>query len=186
MVKLKQKLMTSILDYYISVGVDILDQTQRNKLNTDSNVVLNKHLMTLLSLNRHTDKYGVTLTFNKKWYNEDPKELAQMVQLKLNNASCFKKVKFIFCPEFTTHGNLHYHGVIWDCYQMPFQKCVRWWRRTFGYVRPEIEIKYYYCDTAITCSIKKQMITPKKTSKCWLHYIIKDRGKVGLPIIYSY
>ncbi len=177
-----------IQDYYRKEGVEvcILDQTQRPKLKKEYNVVLNKHLETLLSLNRFTDKYGITLTFNKKWYNEDPIDLARIVQIKIDNSRCFKKVKYILCPEFTSHGNLHYHGIIWDCYQMPFQQCVRMWRRQFGYVKPELEIKYYYCGTTITCSIKKQMITPKKRSMCWLHYIIKDRGKVGLPIIYSY
>lgn len=126
-----------------------------------------------------TQKYGITLTFKSKFTMDDPKKLHRMIANKLLKSRVWQGHKYILFPEFTSSGSLHYHGIIWDTYEVDLVRMAQWWRRTFGYVKLEKDIKYYYCGTPATqeCSQKNKK---NKKIKCWLHYITKDVGKVGL------
>lgn len=157
-------------------GFDILDQTQRKK-GDNPEVVCDDCLLkerqaalrlTLLQLSETNSQfYGFTFTFKKKFHVEDPKTLHKILQQILLSSTTFGSrapAKYYMFPEFSPTGNLHYHGVIYDCYQVQFIKMCKWWRRKYGFVKVEIEIKH-----------------PKK----WVNYITKDYCKTGLWTIYK-
>lgn len=108
---------------------------------------------------------GFTLTFSKKFKNEDPRWLMRYVQEKINNSRVWKGKEYILLPEFTKNGDLHFHGVLWNCYQVELLQLTRWWSRSFGFTKPEIEIANY---------------------DNWIRYIFKDYGKTGLWTIYNF
>ncbi len=174
-----------LIDYYYKkVGFDILDQTQREKAEKSNSTQL--HPVDVFStiwekihkVNKVTQKYGVTLTFKRKFHDIDPLELHRMVIKKMGNSRMCKKINYILIPEFTSKGQLHYHGIVWDSYQLPFIKFSKWWKRTYGFSKEELDIRYYFCG-----SIDYKKCLQKEVSKakhCWSHYITKSVGKTGL------
>lgn len=106
---------------------------------------------------------GVTLTFSRKFKLDDHTWLHRFVQKELLSSKLWKGIKYILIPEFTPNGDLHYHGIIWDEYQCVVMRLLQWWRRKFGYVKPELKLKH---------------------PMLWLNYIIKDYGKTGLWTLY--
>lgn len=172
----------NILDYYKPkvLGV-ILDQPKTEKIKCPIGSNIKNILMSkLFSLDPITDKFGVTLTFNqKKFNNDDPKYIHRLIVKKITKSRIWKDVKYILFPEFDKNGNLHYHGVIWGVYQIKCIRCVKWWRRNFGFAKPELEIKYYVCKCKEVC--ERRSIN----SWCWVHYISKDFGKTGLWSLYN-
>lgn len=175
----------NILDYYKKVGLS-LDQTQPPKLNKsqDSNIIFSNIIKTLLSLNTISQKYGITLTFKKKYHNVDPLKLHRDAITLLSEYN--KKFKYILFPEFTQKGVLHYHGIIWDCYQLPFTRMTKKWSREMGFTKNEYEIKHYMCLTKNKCTLKETLNSLKDSTMCWYHYIQKDYGKNGLWALTNY
>lgn len=169
----------NILDFYNKIGFDILDQTQPENIaraNGDKMkaIVFQSIWKKLVEQNKITQKYGVTLTFSPKWHNEDPLELHRIVIDKMNRSTVCKDIEYIIFPEFSKKGQLHYHGIVFNCYQLPFIRFSKWWKRTFGFAKVELEIRYYLCQDKIGVCIQK------RASRCWCHYITKDNGKTGL------
>ncbi len=153
---------TVILKKKPKLGLSILDQTQRNfKSNTDVKEYIFKLLRTV---EVYTQKYGATLTMKRKFHDEDPIILHRIVMDKIIRSRVWKGKKYILFPEFTKNGILHYHCVIWDMYQTDYINMVQWWRRSFGFVKMELEIRHY---------------------KKWIDYITKDYNKTGLWTIYN-
>ncbi len=150
------------------VGLTILDQTQQKLCNNQKiqeiNITRKVLLKKLKEIENFTDVCGLTLTLKKKYHNDDDKWIHRHIQAKINNSRVWKDIKYILIPEYTKNGVLHYHGVIWDSYQIKVIKCVKWWRRTFGFVKPELKINKY---------------------SNWMKYIIKDYGKTGLWTLYN-
>ncbi len=148
------------------VGFVILDQTQRDFLDVDEiNVTRSVLLKKLHEIANYTDVCGVTLTLKQKFHNENPIDIHRYIQMTLNKSYIWQNMKYILIPEFSSKGgHLHYHGVIWDSYQSEVMRGVNWWRRTYGFVKPEIELHHY---------------------DLWIKYIIKDYGKTGLWTLYK-
>ncbi len=146
-------------------GFDLLDQTPTGNMPKCMavNLVREQLIKKLLLLNCVTQKYGVTFTFKPRFREEDDMELHRIVYDKLIRSNIFKVVNWVLIPEFTKGGALHYHGVISDCYQTDFMRCVKWWRRNYGFVKPELEIRHY---------------------TKWVKYICKDVEKTGLYILF--
>lgn len=152
----------SLIDFGLErVGVDILDQTPHDKLKS----------AIIKEINKFSQKSGFTLTINAskvcKFVKDvtDPKELHRYIHNKIVKSRVWKKIKFVMFPEFSTiNGNLHYHGIIYDEYQTVVMKCIKWWRRNFGFAKPELEIRHY---------------------DNWMNYITKDINKTGLWTIYN-
>ncbi len=170
--------MKTILDFYSpKVGGVLLDQPQptNGKKRQAVHVVFSKYHNILCELEGETQKYGFTGTFNmKKFKNDDPTYMHRLVIAKLLKSTSWKGVKYIIFPEFDDNGNLHYHGLIWDVYEVKFVKCLKMWRQTFGFAKPELNIKHYICN--------KELFKCKRQPKswCWKHYITKSVGKTGL------
>lgn len=174
----------NILDFF-QVG-EVLDQTQPQKMRkpTGSNLVYLNIQNQLVLLSKVSQKYGVTLTFKKKFHYDDPLFMHRMVDTFFRDFR--KKFNFVLFPEFNSSAQLHYHGVIWGCYQLPFMVMVKRWRRKYGFVKVELSLRHYFCTTIDNCSVKKYMLRPKKDSRCWLHYISKDYSKNGLWSVVNY
>ncbi len=160
------------------LGFDILDQTLEKK----PNIVYDNIWSKICLINKHSQKYGITLTFSSKWHIEDSLTLHRIVISKITKSTVCKNINYIFFPEFTKGGILHYHGIIWDCYQLPFIRFSRWWSRTFGFTKPELELRYYLCNISAKCT-QSQI---SKAKHCWSHYITKDYGKNGLWTLTHY
>ncbi len=160
---------------------DLLDHPKANEVK--SNGINNIRLVLLKkleSLENITDKYGFTLTFNmRKFRNDDSKYMHRLASQRIEKSPVWRDVKYIMIPEFDKNGNLHYHGVIWDVYQIKCVRCIKWWRRNFGFAKPELELKYFNCGSGQIC--KRREIK----SWCWKHYITKDFGKTGLWSLYN-
>ncbi len=148
----------------------ILDRTTQNlgdvdifidqQLNAKELTALQEAIKTkLVKLKHYTQCYGMTLTFKPLWHVEDPIDLHRIVQAKLRKSYIWQTKKYILFPEYTQQGNLHYHGIIYDQYQTEFIRCLKWWVRTFGYVKPELVIR---------------------DKDKWNNYITKDYGVTGL------
>ena len=143
---------------------EILDQTPTDKnkkgRSDDYNPtreIINKKLSTIID--NFTDVCGFTLTLNKKYHNDDDKYVHRHIQDALIKSRVWKDKKYFLFPEYTKKGILHYHGVMWDEYQIEVMRCVKWWRRKYGFVKPELELKHPYK---------------------WIAYITKNYGKTGL------
>ncbi len=163
------------------VGV-VLDQTQPTKCERSdgSKVVWNNILKQLIKVNNSSQKYGLTLTFRSSFNLDDPLILHRVTEEFMNKYNA--KFQYIGFAEFTKRGNIHYHLVIWDCYLLPLISFCKAWQRKFGIYRLEDPIKYYYCLNIKQCNIKRIMLRPKKESKCWLHYIIKNHPSGLWPL----
>ncbi len=147
------------------LGFDILDQTPTNtkeKVYKPTKEAIHKMLK---YVQKCSDLKGATLTFKRKWHDEDQTVLHRIVHEKIVKSKLWKGKKFILFPEFTKKGVVHYHCLFWDIYQAPFVKLIQWWRRTFGFAKMELEIRH---------------------PKCYIDYITKDYEKVGLYSIYEF
>jgi len=163
--------------YYYKLG-EVLDQTQAkiSPRRYTEHVVFTNIWREIVDIDKFSQKYGLTLTFKSQFAMDDPKELHRFVHDKISKSCVFKNTKYIFFPEFTQNGNLHYHGVIWDCYEVDFIRISKWWKRSFGYTREEKEFNMYICcNKAMYCERRKMF-----NKWCWSHYMSKDHGKVGL------
>lgn len=160
--------MKNILDYY-NKGVSLLDKTPvakpRLKTTVDENITLLVIKEKIKLIESFTDVIGVTLTLKKKFHDSDDSWLHREIQCKLIKSNTFKKLKYILVPEYTKNGNLHYHGIIWDSYQLQYMKAIKWWRRNYGFVKPELKINNY---------------------ANWTNYMFKDYYKTGLYILYKF
>ncbi len=107
---------------------------------------------------------GFTLTLKKKYHNDDDKYIHRLIATKLIKSKIWNNKSYVLFPEYSAKGNLHYHGVMWNEYQFEVMRCVKWWRRHFGFVKPEMELHSKYN---------------------WLKYIIKDYGKTGLWTLHN-
>lgn len=146
-----------------NVGFDILDQTQRKKGYYNPSIeFINNKLNKIID--NSSDVCGVTLTFRKSYHNDDDKYIHKLVISTLKKSRIWKNKNYILFPEYTKNGVLHYHGIIWDHYQSEVMSCVKWWRRKYGFVKPELELKNRYR---------------------WIEYITKNYGKTGLWTIMS-
>lgn len=105
-----------------------------------------------------TQKVGFTLTFSKMWQDEDPDTLYKYIQDYIEKY--FDKIQYVLVPEFTSSGIMHFHGIIYNCYQRTINKVLNEWRKTFGFIKIESHI----------------------TDK-WEKYICKDIFDVGYPVI---
>ncbi len=153
-------------------GFDILDQTQRKKMRlinlidkdefNPAKETINKYLNTII--NSSSDISGFTLTFNKKYHNDDDRWLNRHVHDSIIKSKIWKDKKYIIIPEYTKKGNLHYHGIMWDEYHSEVMKCIKWWRRKFGFVKPELVLSSKFN---------------------WIQYITKNYGKTGLWTIHN-
>lgn len=148
-----------------SLGFKLLDKTLTNlpdKVYSPTKKVLIKKL---IEIENFTDVCGVTFTISRKFHSMDPKDLHRMIYEKLGASRLYKDKNYILIPEFTSKGILHYHGVIWGSYQCHVMKLVNWWRRTYGFVKVELELRNYLN---------------------WINYMLKDYGKTGLWTIYRF
>lgn len=158
-------------------GLELLDQTthdEDNKLTEaeedavcdyigTKGLILNKLNMII---SENTQMYGCTFTFKRSFHNDDPVYLHRMTEKEINKSRIWKDKKYILFAEFSPKGGiLHYHGIIYGCYQTEFLRLCNWWRRKFGFVKPELEIRH-----------------PDK----WRDYITKDYGKTGLWTLYDW
>lgn len=107
----------------------------------------------------NTHFHGFTFTFKQKFHQDDPKFLHNYVYNKISKSRIWKNKKFVMFPEFTKNGILHYHGVIIDEWQIESVRLINWWRRLFGFVKPELEVN---------------------NRDRFIKYITKDRNKNGL------
>ncbi len=140
---------------------ELLDQTKPKKCNPVTEYI--KHL-----INTKIDKFsqvsGFTLTLKKKYHDDDSVWIHRYIHAKILKSSVWKDKNYILIPEFTKAGNLHYHGIIWDHYDITVMRCIKWWRREFGYAKPELELRNY---------------------KNWSKYILKNYLKTGLWTIFN-
>lgn len=164
--------MKSILDYYKNTEADleILDPNtpeNSNYRNIEGGYHTRDYILNNLKLNisKYTDKIGITCTLKKKFHLEDATWMHRHIERSIIRSRLWRKRKYILIPEFTQNGNLHYHGIIYDCYHVHSMKIVNWWRRTYGFVKVEMKLRNY---------------------KNWVRYITKDLGKTGLWIIYKF
>ncbi len=147
------------------LGFDILDQNpsdNKQKAYEPTKEVINKML---LQIKKYSDVRGATFTFKLKWHSEDQEILHKYVHEKIVKSRLWKDKKYILFPEMTKKGVVHYHALFWDIYQEPFVKLIQWWRRTYGFAKMELEIRHY---------------------DCYVKYITKNYGRVGLYTIYKF
>ncbi len=172
--------------YSKNIAGFVLDQTQpRIRIKTrGTNIVFEHILKAMAGIQVIDQKYGITLTFNKRFHRDDPNYLHKLTKLFFVKYN--QDFKYIIFSEFTKKGILHFHGVIWNCYQLPFIKMANAWTKRYGYVKKELNIRHYFCGTINNCSIKKAMLKSKEESKCWMHYIMKDYQINGLSTINNY
>lgn len=136
--------------------LELLDPTTPNLRNSVSNIVLRK----LKSLGEFTQLSGFTFTFKSKFHSTDDKWLHRHVEEKIKKSHIWSFKNYILIPEFTSkNGNLHYHGVIWNAYDVEVMRCIKWWQTNFGFAKPELNIRNY---------------------GNWMTYITKDYLKSGL------
>lgn len=152
-----------------SKGFDILDQTPRENgdkvLERPINIVRESLINKLLALKCNTQLYGVTLTFRKMFHDENDQWLHNHVYEELLRSRHCKNLNWILIPEFTPKNvTLHYHGLVYDCYIIEFQKMIKFWRSKYGFVKAELKINHY---------------------DKWITYITKDVYKTGLYILYN-
>ncbi len=140
---------------------ELLDKIRPN-LEEDSYKLYNKDKLINLLLKEceaSTQCSGFTFTLKKKFHDEDPIYIHRLVIDKINRSTIWKDKRYILIGEFTKKGIIHYHGIMLDEYQREVIRCTNWWRRNFGFAKPELKIN---------------------SRKSWITYMYKDYGKSGL------
>lgn len=148
----------------------IEDKCNYLKVNTEpdgeyypTRVAINSCLSNVID--QYSDLVGFTLTFRKSFHSDDDLFLHRMISKKLIKSTVWKTKKYILFPEFTSKkGNLHYHGIMWDSYEIEVMRSMKWWRKNYGFVRVELKLNSPYN---------------------WLKYITKDYMKTGLYTLYN-
>lgn len=159
-----------------SLGSLILDRTQadsRNKFTDSEEEAIRQDVLAckgvimdkLNKVIKFSDMCGFTLTFRREYHNDDPAYLHRLVENRILKSRVWKDVKYMMFCEYTKNGILHYHGCTWDCYQIQVIRIINWWKRSFGFAKPETDVKH-----------------PDK----WIEYITKDYGKSGLWTLYNW
>ncbi len=150
--------------YNKKLGLQLLDQTQpaiskmSNKDEYNPSIEVIRKELDKISKN-YSQVCGFTLTFKKKYHSSCDKWLHRKVHNEIKKSKIWKDTKYIIFCEYTKKGILHYHGIIYDSYEIQVMRCIKWWRRLYGFAKPELKL------------INKQN---------WLTYITKDYGKTGL------
>jgi len=144
------------LSYLTKPNAKIGFTTYKDEFNP-SKEVLNLKLSSIID--NCTQICGFTLTLKKKFHNDDDKYIHRLVSKKIKDSKVWKDIKYMIFPEYTKKGNLHYHGIIWDEYDYTVIQLMKWWRRQFGFAKPELKLNSPYN---------------------WIQYITKDYGQVGL------
>ncbi len=149
----------------MSVEFELLDQTTQKLGNSDKKDTynpkreyINKILNTLID-NKSSQVAGFTLTLKKKYHEDDPVWMHRYIHKSLQSSRIWKDKNYILFPEFTKRGVLHYHGIMWDEYQVEVIRSINWWRRKYGFVKLEKKIN---------------------NLRSFLTYITKDYNTVGL------
>ena len=124
------------------VGFELLDQNQPSESEKSYSPSKHFHHALLEKIRKYSDLKGATFTFSSKYHKDDPEELYDFVKLCINKSNLWKNQNFILYPEYTKNGNLHFHSLNWDIYETPFIKMIKWWRRTFGFVKIELKIRF--------------------------------------------
>lgn len=157
----------NILKFYTALGA-VLDQTQpeikTKGKSTESKLEKVTNDLKKIFLD-HSQVYGCTLTYKKKYHEEYPRDLHRNTYECIMKSRIWKrnKVKFYLIPDFTKKGILHYHGIIYNVYKVDAVSIMKWWRRNYGFAKFEDNIKY---------------------SDKWIQYITKDVGTTGLwPVV---
>ncbi len=117
--------------------------------------------------NKYSQVYGFTLTINPKkkfrgYYlqNYDDDVLHRRIGQILKSSRAWKDVCYFMYPEFgDKHGRLHYHGIVYNCYEVKFLKCLNFWKKHFGHPEPEMSLG---------------------SNRIWIGYCVKDDGHTGL------
>lgn len=108
---------------------------------------------------------GITLTIKYLCkLGRFPMDQNITVRENLLRSRKFAKFKYILVPEFSKQGRLHYHGIFYEGYYSDYVAAIEYWRKKYGFVKGEFEIKY-----------------PEK----WANYCCKDINKTFLPIIHQ-
>ncbi len=175
---MRRKNQKSILSYFRGLG-DSFDQTQTDLIEKRiaPNVIRYTNFSKMIDSLDYSQKYGITLTFRRKWHSEDPLYLHRLIHKKISSSRLWKKEKYILFPEYSANGILHYHGYMYNTYQTNVKRLEIWWKRTYGIItKVEYDLRYVYCGERDKCIQKNK----SNAKYCWLHYITKDVGKTGL------
>lgn len=149
------------------------DTTHSQKCDPGDNMTNRKNLLFIIGkIKYNTLKYGITITIDPKfpYKNRRFKSMADSqkhdtvkIIIEKYMLKTMSNIQYILIPEYSdNNGMLHYHGIVWNCYQLSFSNFLRKLRGTIGYCKGEFEIKHY---------------------DKWLSYIFKNYGKSGLSTI---
>jgi len=125
----------------------ILDQTTAKKVTLGKKGEYNpkteyvQKACSLLLSNKITQMSGFTLTFKRKFHTDDPLWLHRHIEGLIIKSKIWNTKSYMLFPEFTKKGALHYHGIMWNEYNVEVVRSINWWRRKFGFVKPELEIR---------------------------------------------
>ncbi len=178
--------MRNILDYYSMVESVGSDLTKTNAKKLECHIASNFIKKKLVNITKCSQYYGINITFKSKYHDMDPIQLHRLFQKKLIKSNIWKKNQYLLFPEFSPKsGNLHYHGVVYDCYQHNVISMQKMCKREFGpQCKVFLTVNCKLCEAGIDgpCSYLKQN---GDKGWCWTHYITKDVGKTGLWTIYK-
>ncbi len=123
----------------------------------------NKNLLNLMKKYRDvSDQIGFTLTFNSSYHDEDPDLLYTYLVRYVKQYFTNENMNFIVMTEFTAKGIIHFHGIIYNCYQRFVVKMLTSWRKWYGIIKLEY-----------------------KLSDKWEVYILKEEKTSGYPAIHN-
>ncbi len=106
-----------------------------------------------------TQKYGITITLKPEYHTMDSLTMHRKIEEYF--AENFDNVKYIIIAEFTKKAVIHWHGIIYNEYQLAISQKISSIKNVYGFIQMEWRI-----------------------SPHWEKYIIKDIGTTGLwPII---
>lgn len=154
---------------------DVLDQhtTRQPKCNGGKQMTMYDNLKMIIGkIKYNTLKYGITITIDPcypyknrrfKSMSDDRKHTVVKMIIEKYVSKNNLNMQYIIIPEYSNKsGHLHYHGIVWNCYQKTFSNFVRKLRGYVGFCKPEMKINHY---------------------DEWIKYIFKDYGKSGLSTI---
>lgn len=129
--------------------------------------------------------YPLTMTINFKKFPKmiNDANIHRKIQQILIESPSWRKVKYYLFPEYDDNCRLHYHGIIYGCYQSKMVSCMNVWKRKIGFVDKGAsrEIRYPICCIEPQCTYIQKGLVKKG---CWYHYCIKDTKKSGLWTLY--
>lgn len=156
----------------LKVGFEILDQRPRKKeglnfkgFKEDADII--EYLVDYSgNITEEHQICGFTLTYRKRFHSTSLRKLYQDSINSVNKSRIWRadSYNWIMIPELTNNGNLHFHGLIIGEYQSNVRRLMDWWRRNYGYAKPEMQLK---------------------SASKWVKYMIKDIHKTGIPLFIS-